>query len=228
MRRASGWAKGLAFVLLVSVAFGAAHLTARMKIADEHVAATRAVAQVPFSGAVGEAVTCAYGRLWNVKCAAADSMPALKNLQAMNLPELQQLNLPDLSIRYLCAADPVHQSMECSDRNMVGVAAILTILAGLLAVGAALSDARVLPDRKAAMSALIRYGVCAAASVLMLWQLSRLTLTTIWIASLDERITATRPVLAFTGNVIGYGILIALASVAILGAGASAAALARR
>lgn len=225
MSHSSRWAKGIAFVVLILVALYAAYFTARIKTANEHVAFSRAAVLLPFSGAVGEFVTCAYGRLWNVQCADQESMPALKNFQAMNLPELEQLNL---TVRYLCAADPIRQSLECSDRNMVGLAAILTILAVALSAAAVAVDARRLADRRSSMFAVIRYGICAAASLLMLLQLSRVTLTTIWIGTLDERIIATRPILAFTGNVIGYGVLVALAVIGIVGAGTAAATLARR
>ena len=169
MSHASCWAKAVAFIILVLVGFYAAHFTARIKIANEHVAFSRAAVLVPFSGTVGEFVTCTYGRLWNVKCTDPQGNEALKSAQAMNLPELQHL---DLTVRYLCAADPVRQSLECSDRNMVGTAAILTALA--------------------------------------------------------EHIIATRPILAFTGSVIGYGILIVLAVIGLVGAMSAAATLARR
>jgi O-antigen ligase len=163
---------------------------------------------VPFSGAIGQAIICGYGRLWNVQCADDERVTAL-----------------NLSIRYLCAANPAAQSMECADRNMVGTAAVLTIAAGLIAAAAAWVDARRPRNGGAAVSALARYGICAATSLLMLWQLSRVVLPTIWIGSLDERIIASRPILAFTGSVIGYGLLIALAAIGL--AGAAAAALAR-
>ncbi|HEV8392450.1 MAG TPA: hypothetical protein VGQ35_21525 [Dongiaceae bacterium] len=207
------------------VALYAAYFTARIKTANEHVLLSRAALQVPFSSAVGEAVVCAYGRLWNVQCADDAGTAALKNLP--NLPE-QDLPALNVSIRYLCAADPARRSMECTDRNMVGIAAILTVLSGVLAAAAIAFDARRLADRRSSMPGLVRYGIGAAASVLTLWRLSRVTLTTIWIGTLDERIIATRPILAFTGNVIGYGVLIALAMIGIVGVGASAATLRRR
>lgn len=225
MGHASRWAKGTAFIVLILVTLYAAHFTTRIKIANEHVAFSRAALLVPFSGAMGEFVTCAYGRLWNVKCSDPESNQALKNVQAMNIPELQQL---DLTVRYLCAADPVRQSMECSDRNMVGVAAILTTLGGLLAAAAVASDSRRLPDRRSSRLAILRYAICAATSVTMLWLFSRVTLSTIWLGTIDERMIATRPILAFTGTMIGYGVLIALAGIGIVGAGAAAATLARR
>jgi hypothetical protein len=220
MRCGSRWAKIIAFIVLVMVSLYAAYFTARIKIANEHVEFSRAAAQVPFSSEVGEIVVCAYGRLWNVQCADEDSAAVLENLP--NLPEL------NLSIRYLCVADPAGQSMECTDRNMVGIAAILTIFAGLLASAAIAFDARDLSDRGSSIVALLRYGMGASASLLMLWQLSRVTLTTFWIGTMDERIIAARPILAFTGNVISYGVLIALAVIGVVGAGASAATLARR
>jgi hypothetical protein len=225
MSRVSRWAKAIAFITLVVVGLYAAYFTARIKISDEHVAFSRAALLVPFSGAVGELVTCAYGRLWNVTCADPQGNEALKAAQAMNLPELQHLNL---TIRYLCAADPIRRSLECSDRNMVGAAAILTTLAGLLGTAAIAFDASRLPDRRASMLAVVRYGICAAVCLLMLWHFGRATLTTIWMGAIDERILATRPILAFTGSMIGYGILIALAVIGIVGAVSAAATLARR
>lgn len=224
MSRSSFWAKVLGAVILVLVGLYAAHFTARIKIADEHVVFSRAAVLVPFSGAVGEFVTCAYGRFWNVKCVDPESNEAWKKAQAMNLPELQQMNL---SIRYLCAADPVRRSLECSDRNMVGVAAMLTALAAVLAVVAIAFDVRRLPDRRAAMVAVVRYGACAAACLLMLW-LFRVTVPTIWMGTIDERMIATRPILAFTGIVIGYGLLATLALIGIVGAVSAVTRLARR
>lgn len=224
MSRSSRWAKILAGSILVLVGLYAAHFTARVKIANEHVAFSRAAVLVPFSGTVGQFVTCAYGRFWNVKCADPEDNEAWKKAQAMNLPELQQMNL---SIRYLCAADPIRRSLECSDRNMVGVAAMLTALAAVLAVVFIAFDARRLPDRRAAKIAVLRYGVCAAACLLMLW-LFRVTATTIWMGTIDERMIATRPILALTGMVIGYGLLAALAVLGIIGAVSAAATLARR
>jgi hypothetical protein len=222
MSHISGVAKAVAFLSLILVTLYAAYFTARIKTANEHVLFSRAALQVPLSSAVGEAVVCAYGRLWNVQC-ADDESTAARTKTLPNLPELDHLK--NLSFRYLCAAYPARQSMECTDRNMVGIAAILTVLAGVLAVAAIEFDARRQPDRRSSIVALVRYGICAAASLLMLWQLSRVTLTTIWIGTLDERIIATRPILAFTGNMIGYGVLIALAVIGIVGAGASAATL---
>ena len=224
MSRSSRWAKGIACILLVLVGLYAAHFTARIKIANEHVALSRAAVQVPFSGAVGQFVTCAYGRFWNVECSDPEDNEAWKRAQAMNLPELQNLNL---TIRYLCAADPARQSMACSDRNMVGVAAMLTVLATVLGAAAVALDARLLPDRRSARRAVVRYGICAAACVLMLW-LFRVTATTIWMGTIDERMIATRPILAFTGGVIGYGLLVALAVIGLVGAVSAAATLARR
>ena len=174
---------------------------------------------------MGEFITCAYGRLWNVKCSDPEGNEALKNFKAMSLPELAQL---DLSVRYLCAADPVRQSLECSDRNMVGAATILTAVAALLASIAIAFDARRLSDRRSSMFAVLRYGLCAAVCLLLLWQFGRVTLTTIWMGTIDERMIATRPILTFTGNVIGYGILIALAVIGLVGAVSAAATLARR
>jgi hypothetical protein len=225
MNRISGAAKAVAFLFLIFVTLYAAYFTARIKTVNEHVLFSRAALQVPLSSVVGEFVTCAYGRLWNVVCSDPEGNEAWKNFQAMNLPELQQL---DLTVRYLCAADEVRRSLECSDRNMVGVAAMLTALAGLLAAVAVALDTRRLPDRRSARFAVVRYGTCAAVSLLMLWQLSRVTLTTIWMGTIDERMIATRPILAFTGSVIGYGILIALAGIGIVGVMSAAATLARR
>jgi hypothetical protein len=225
MSHASRWAKAIAIIILVLVGLYAAHFTARIKIADEHVAFSRAALLVPFSGTVGEFVTCTYGRLWDVKCTDPQGNEALKAAQAMNLPELQHL---DLTVRYLCAADPVRQSLECGDRNMVGTAAILTALAGLLGATAIAFDASRLPNRRSSVFAVVRHGICTAASLLLLWHVSRVTPTTIWMGTIDERIIATRPILAFTGNVIGYGILIAVTVIGIVGAMSAAATLARR
>lgn len=224
MSRASRWTKVIAFIILALVGLYAGYFTARIKIANEHVAFSRAAVMVPFPGVVGEFVTCAYGRFWNVKCSNPEDNGAWKNFQSMNLPGLQK---PDLTIRYLCAADPVRQSLECSDRNMVGVAAMLTAVAALLAASALAVDARRLPDRRSAMFAAVRYGICAAACLLMLW-VFRVTLTTIWMGTIDERVITTRPILAFTGSVIGYGLLVALAMIGIVGTVSAAATLARR
>lgn len=220
----SRWAKVAAGVILVLVGLYAAHFTARIKIANEYVVFSRAAVLVPFSGAVGQFVTCAYGRLWTVKCSDPADNEAWQKAQAMNLPELQNLNL---TIRYLCAADEVRQALSCSDRNMVGVAAMLTMLAAVLGAAAIASDARRLPDRTSARHALVRYGICAAACLLMLW-LFRVTATTIWMGTIEERVIATRPILAFTGNVIGYGILVALAAIGFAGTVSAAITLARR
>lgn len=225
MSRASRWAKAIALIILVLVALYAAYFKTGFKIANEHVVFSRAAVQVPLSGAVGEFVTCAYGRLWNVKCSDPESNEALKNFQALDLPELAQL---DLSVRYLCVADPVRQSLECSDRNMVGIAAILTALAGMLGAAAIAFDARRLSDRRSSMFAVVRYGICAAVCLLMLWHFSRVKLTTIWMNNIDERIIDARPIDAFTGSVIGFGILIALAVIGIAGTVAAAATVARR
>jgi hypothetical protein len=220
----NSWAKAAAGTILVLVGLYAAHFTGRIKFANEHVVFSRAAVLVPFSGAVGQFVTCAYGRFWNVTCSNPEDNEAWKRAQAMNLPELQNLNV---SIRYLCAADPVRQFLACSDRNMVGVAAMLTMLASVLGAAAIGLEARRLPDRTSARRALVRYGICAAACLLMLW-LFRVTATTLWMAAIDERMIATRPILAFTGSVIGYGILVALAVIALVGTASSAVALARR
>ena len=110
---------------------------------------------------------------------------------------------------------------------MVGVAAMLTMLAAVLGAAAIASDARRLPDRTSAMRALVRYGICAAACLLMLW-LFRVTATTIWMGTIEERVIATRPILAFTGNVIGYGILVALAAIGFAGTVSAAITLTRR
>jgi hypothetical protein len=225
MSRGSRWAKGIACVILILVGLYAAHFTARINIANEHVPLSRAAVMVPFSGTVGEFVTCVYGRLWNFKCSDPDNNPALKAAQAMNLPELQNLNL---TVRYLCAADLAQQSLECSDRNMVGTAAMLTALATLLAVVAIALDARRLPDRRSSVFAVVRDGLCVAASLLMLWHVSRVTLPIIWMGTIDERLIATRPILAFTGSVIGFGLLIALTAIGLVGAVSAAATLARR
>jgi hypothetical protein len=223
MNRISGAAKAVAFLFLIFVTLYAAYFTARIKTANEHILFSRAALQVPFSSVVGEAVVCAYGRFWNVQCTDDEIIAAL------DLPKLPEMDvLKNLSIRYLCAAYPERQSMECADRNMVGIAAILTVVAGVLAAVAVALDARRFLDRRSSKFAALRYGICAAASLLMLWQLSRVTLTTIWMGSMDERMIATRPILAFTGNVIGYGILIGLALIGIVGAISAVATLARR
>ena len=225
MGRGSRWAKGIAFIVLILVALYAAHFTARINIANEHVAFSRAALQVPYSGTVGEFVTCTYGRLWNVTCSDPESNEAWQYFKSLNLPELQQL---DVTVRYLCAADPVRQSLECSDRNMVGTAAMLTVLAALLAATAVAFDAWRLPDRRSSMFTVFRYGLGAAASLLMVWYVSSVTLPTIWMGTIEESVIASRPILAFTGNMIGYGILIALTVIGLVGTVSAATTLARR
>lgn len=212
MGRFSRGGKIVAFILLLSIALSAAHFTARIKLGNEHVALSRAAVHVPLSGPVGEGVICAYGRLWHVQCAEDDERVAALGL----------------SIRYLCAANPASQTMECADRNMVGAAAILTVLAGVIMAAVAWFESRRLLDRSAAARALVRYSVCAGASLLLLWHFGRTIRPAIWIGTLDERIIATQPILAFTGSVTGYGLLIALAVVAMVAAAGSVAAMARR
>jgi hypothetical protein len=212
MDRLSLCGKLVAFILLLLIALSAAHLTARIKLGNEHVALSRAALHVPLSGAAGEGVLCTYGRFWNLECTGDDERVAALGL----------------SIRYLCAANPASQTMECADRNMVGAAAIVTALAAAIMVAVGWFGSQRLQDRSAAVHALARYTLCAAASLLLLWHLSRTIRTAFWIGTLDERIIATRPILAFTGSVIGYSLLIALAIVAMVGIASSAAAMARR
>lgn len=211
MVRIRSCATRLALIALTTAALYAAYFTSHLKIGNEHVLLSRAAALAPFSGSVGETVVCTYGHFWGVDCSGPERAASL-----------------NLSIRYLCPVFHETKHFECIDRNMVGVAAILTALAVAIAATAAARQSWRSRNRTTSILAILRYGGCGAVSLLLLWQLAGITRPTIWIGRLDEQMIATRPILAFTGNVIGYGLLIGLAAVAIAGAGAAALALTRR
>ena len=213
------WFGALGLAMLVAIALYAGYFVAQLGNGNQYVLASRAAGSLPWAGTAGESVICAYGGLVQ-KSPCSEKGPPAEMLALV--PGL------DLRIRYLCRVYPETSHFDCADKNMIGLAAILTVPAAAMVVLAMLSRALLPRRRRAAAAAFVFYGLCIVIGAAFLWHQAKLPNTTFSIGKMDEAMIVERSILAFTGTVIADGLMIALVVIGTVGVLIALASLMRR
>jgi hypothetical protein len=176
-----------------------AYLSGNYRLGNERFVLTTWAPRVPLSGTVGNGVVCGFMRAWGNECA---ELP----------PGFADLVGPDGyagPIRYLCRVRTDVAKLECADKNLVGVGVLLLALsAGAIGV-IALARIWRLRDRGAIVKLTVRYGIGGLAAASLFGYLAWPRHEHIWIGRMGGI-----PYLSYTGDMIGWCLLLVLAVMA--------------
>lgn len=207
----SNLVRSLAFVLLSIVALFSAYLSSNLRIGDEHRALTTWAPDVPLSYDIGNAVECGLMRSWGKECA---ELP----------PEFAALVPGEYAgpIRYLCWSGRGVNKFQCADKNLVGIGVALLLSAGTMISVIGLARVWALRDRKALRRLTICYGAGGAVAAALFCYLVWPRRMHFWIGRMEDPIVEGIPRLGYTGDMMGWFLVLILAVTALLVAGGSA------
>lgn len=205
-------ARWLAFLLLTAVTLCAAYLTSNLRVGGEHPLATAAARQVPLAESVGEAIVCRFSAAWDIPCPEPPDLS-----QWGNVPELAQM---DFSVRYLCPIYRDTESLGCADKFLIGVAGIAIGLATIVIVVLLVWRCWRSRDRDGLVALVMLHAIGEVGSVALIALLWRARLPAIWMGGLSSESIGRSNVLGFTGDMIGYCLMVALAAISLIGVAA--------
>jgi hypothetical protein len=214
----SGLARILAFLLLIAATLFAAYLTSNLRIGDEHPALSAAARDIPLAGVAGDIIVCRFSAYWGFPCADTSDLP-----QVAQIPELAQI---DFSVRYLCPVYRETAHIECADKYLIGACAGVIGLAIIVIIPLLVRRCWRSRDRADLVAVVLLHAVAEVIAVSLLCLLMLVRLPAMWMGGLSSAMIGRSNVLGFTGDMIGYCVLIALIAIALAGVTASSLRLA--